>query len=71
MIEIWIQSIARAGGVEMPASARVLEPRLQQRPSGLRASLARALRSAGTYLLRAGDRVGVEPGRANAAVGRC
>ena len=71
MMEIWIQSIARAGGVEMPVSARVLGPPVRRHSKGLRAALARGLRNAGTYLLKAGDRVRAEPGKANAAIGRC
>ncbi len=67
MMEIWIRSIARAGGVEMPASARVLEQH-DRRPPSLRPALARGLKSLGGYLLRAGDRV---CGEANAAIGRC
>ncbi|MDH3411854.1 MAG: hypothetical protein OEM98_05145 [Gammaproteobacteria bacterium] len=67
MMEIWIRSIARAGGVEMPASARVLEPQ-SRRPPSLRPALARGLKSLGGYLLRAGDQV---CGEANAAIGRC
>ena len=68
MMEIWIRSIARAGGVEMPASARVLEPGARRRSLGLRPALARALRRAGASLVRAGDRV---CGETNAALGRC
>ncbi len=68
MTEIWIRSIARAGGVEMPASARVLEPRGKRASPGLRRRLARGLRRAGTYLVKAGDRVCSD---ANAAMGRC
>ncbi len=68
MMEIWIRSIARAGGVEMPAAARVLEPRSNRRAGGLRRTLARSLRRAGASLVRAGDRVCSE---ANAALGRC
>lgn len=68
MMEIWIRSMARAGGVEMPASARVLEPRGNRSPQGLRPAVARGLRRAGAYLVRASDRV---CGEANAAVGRC
>lgn len=70
MMEIWIRSIARAGGVEMPASARVLEPRRKrQRPSRvLRPALARGLRGVGAYLVRAGDRL---CGESDAAMGRC
>ena len=67
-MELWIRSIARAGGVEMPASARVLEPRSAREPRGLRPSLARGLKRAGTYLLRAGDLLG---GNARTAEGRC
>jgi hypothetical protein len=70
MMEIWIKSIARAGGVEMPASARVIEPRSQRQSPELRATLARWLRSAGTYLLRAGDRVYGEPSGAKAVISR-
>ena len=68
MMEIWIQSIARAGGVEMPAAARVIQPRSERPSAGLRRTLARGLRRAGAYLTRAGDRVCSE---ANAALGRC
>ena len=67
-MELWIRSIARAGGVEMPASARVLEPRKARGSRGLRPSLARGLRRAGAYLLRAGDLVGAD---ARTAEGRC
>ncbi len=68
MMEIWIRSIARAGGVEMPASARVFEPRGQRRSPGFRPALARGLRRAGASLVRAGDRVCSE---VDAALGRC
>ena len=68
MMEIWIRSIARAGGVEMPAAAQVLEPRKDRPSPGLRRTLARGLRRTGAYLMRAGDRVCSE---ANAALGRC
>lgn len=67
MIEIWIRSMARAGGVEMPASARVLETRGRRSPS-FRPALARGLKRVGGYLLKAGDRV---CGEADAAIGRC
>lgn len=67
MMNIWIRSIARAGGVEMPASARVLEPSGKRTPT-LRPALARGLRRLGGHLVRAGDRV---CGEANAATGRC
>ncbi len=67
-MELWIRSIARAGGVEMPASARVLEPRDARKSAGLRFSLARGLKRAGAYLLRAGDLLG---GNARTAEGRC
>lgn len=68
MMDIWIRSIARAGGVEMPAAARVLEPRSDRPAGGLRRALAGALRRAGAYLVRAGDRVSSE---ADPALGRC
>lgn len=68
MMNIWIRSIARAGGVEMPASARVLEPRQRGNSPGLRPALAKALRRIGASLVKAADRV---CGDANAAVGRC
>ena len=68
MMDIWIRSIARAGGVEMPASARVLQPRDVRQSGSLRPALARGLRRAGGYLLRAGDLLGRE---ARAAEGRC
>lgn len=68
MMEIWIRSIARAGGVEMPASARVLEPRGNRRSRILRPALARGLKRAGAYLVRTGDRL---CGEANTAMGRC
>lgn len=69
MMEIWIRSIARAGGVETPDSARILGARDEPRPSAApRQALARALRRAGAYLVRTGDRI---CGEASAAVGRC
>lgn len=67
-MEIWMRSIARAGGVEMPASARILGTPVRRRTPALRRALARGLRRAGGYLLTAGDRVCSE---ANAATGRC
>ena len=67
-MELWIRSIARAGGVEMPASARVLEPRDSRKSGGLRFSLARGLRRIGASLLRAGDLLG---GEVRTADGRC
>lgn len=68
MMNIWIRSIARAGGVEMPSSARVVETRAEQGAAGFRPALAKALRRVGALLMRTGDRV---CGEANAAVGRC
>jgi hypothetical protein len=70
MMEIWIRSIARAGGVEIPASVRVIGPGVRRPSPRVRASLARGLRSAGTYLLQAGDRVCGEAGGAKALIGR-
>lgn len=63
MMEIWIRSIARAGGVEMPASARVM-PETRPRRRRARRALAKSLRSAGRALVGAAERLSPETGPA-------
>lgn len=63
MMEIWIRSIARAGGVDMPASARVLEPRRGTSDTSMRGDLARFLRRTAQRLARAAERIDRAPAR--------
>lgn len=60
MMEIWIRSIARAGGVEMPAGARVVEARAETRKRWLKPLLATILRRLGHRRMNAGDRLWTE-----------
>lgn len=57
MMEIWIRSFARAGGVEMPASARVLERQDSAPRLSVRGDLARFLRQTAERLVRMAERV--------------
>lgn len=57
MMEIWIRSIARAGGVEMPASARVLQRQDSAPRPSVRGDLARFLRQTAERLVRMAERV--------------
>jgi hypothetical protein len=63
MMEIWIRSIARAGGVDMPASARVLEPRLGTSGTSKRGDVARFLRRTAQRLVRVAERIDRAPPR--------
>lgn len=63
MMEIWIRSIARAGGVDMPASARILAPRLGTSGTSIRGDFARFLRRTAQRLSRAAERIDRAPPR--------
>lgn len=64
MMEIWVRSIARAGGVEVPASMRVLER--EKRSSAGRGpgpGLSGLLRRAGNRLIGFAERLERRPDR--------
>lgn len=57
MMEIWIRSIARAGGVEVPGSVRIMEPKAGGSRGTARGDVARWLRRAAKRLVRFADRI--------------
>lgn len=63
MMEIWIRSIARAGGVEMPASVRVLETGNGGTRPSLRGALSRLLRLTAARLAGLAQRIDRAPDR--------
>ena len=63
MVEIWIRSIARAGGIEVPASVRVLDPRARTPRASLRDGIARVLRHTGERLVNVSEFLGRPPNR--------
>ena len=60
MMEIWIRSIARAGGVEMPAPVHVLELRKRASRPSMRGELSRLLQNTARRLVRLAQRL--DPG---------
>lgn len=55
MNEIWMRSIARAGGIEVPGSIRILQQPVRAARPALRARLAGRLRRLGLRLERMAD----------------
>jgi len=60
MMEIWIRSIARAGGVETPATARILDAAPRREAQTIRPALAALLKRLGRRLVRTGDLISQE-----------
>ncbi len=58
MMEIWIRSIARAGGVEIPATVRILDEAPRGEGRSIRPALAALLKRLGRGLVRTGDLIG-------------
>jgi hypothetical protein len=60
MMEIWIRSIARAGGVETPATVRILDEAPRQEKQSVRPALAALLKRLGRGLVRTGNLISQE-----------
>ena len=58
MMEIWMRSIARAGGVEIPATVRILDEAPRKEDVGIRSAVAALLKRLGRGLVRTGDLIG-------------
>jgi hypothetical protein len=58
MMEIWMRSIARAGGVETPATVRILDEAPRGKDRSTRTALAALLKRLGGALVRSGDLIG-------------
>lgn len=58
MMEIWMRSIARAGGVEIPATVRILGEAPRGENRSIRPALAALLERLGRGLVRSGERIG-------------
>ncbi len=58
MMEIWIRSIARAGGVETPATVRILDEAPRGESRSIRPALAALLKRLGRGMVRTGDLIG-------------
>lgn len=63
MNEIWIRSIARAGGIEMPDTVRVLPQRVEMPRRSYRERSVSWLRLVGQRLVQAADALARKPDR--------
>ena len=60
MMEIWMRSIARAGGVETPATVRILDEAPRREARTVRPALAALLKRLGRGLVRTGNLISQE-----------